>query len=316
MQPLNDFAELLIQTKAPFDGQTGRDSSTAEYSPRGKSKNKKNCDFRAIFISDIHIGTKDCKAAHLNNFLKHYSCEQLYLVGDIFDGWRMKSGIYWHKSFNRLIHRVLKLAKKGTPVYYITGNHDEFLRKYANSRFDRIILCNRKMHTTRAGKKILVIHGDQFESVTRCTKWLKYIGDVGYDWLMTVNRACNYLRAKYGYGYWSFAAFLRQHLKRARQYIEDYERAVAHGAKRHGYDGVICGHIHHPADKEIENIRYLNTGDWVESCTAVVEDFNGELRLIHWYDDPNFSAATKKAGLLSKPAPAKVATANIYTSYA
>lgn len=286
MQTTNDLAELFIRTRRSTGEFTGHDTPTAKTSSSSQNDYKKTSDFRAIFISDIHLGTKDCKAAQLNSFLKHHSCEQLYLVGDIFDGWRMKSGIYWHKSFNRVIHRVLKLAKKGIPVFYITGNHDEFLRKYANSRFDNIYLCNRKTHVTRTGKKILVIHGDQYESVTHCTKLLKYIGDRGYDWLMSINRGCNFLRARYGYGYWSFAAFLRQHLKRARQYIEDYERAVAHGAKRSGFDGVICGHIHEAADKQIEDIRYLNTGDWVESCTAVVEDFNGEFHLIRWSGEP------------------------------
>lgn len=294
MQPLDDLAELFTPTKRSAGESTGHEIPTAKTSRSGHNDYKKAPNFRAIFISDIHLGTKDCKAAQLNSFLKHYSCEQLYLVGDIFDGWRMKSGIYWHKSFNRVIHRVLKLAKKGIPIYYITGNHDEFLRKYANSRFDNIYLCNRKIHVTRTGKRILVIHGDQYESVTRCTKLLKYIGDRGYDWLMSINRGCNYMRARYGYGYWSFAAFLRQHLKRARQYIEDYERAVAHGAKRSGFDGVICGHIHEAADKQIEDIRYLNTGDWVESCTAVVEDFNGEFHLIRWFDDPKCHSVVKE----------------------
>lgn len=304
MHTLDDIAGFIIRTKTPQGEFTDHQSPTIETFSSSQNDHKNASNFRAIFISDVHLGTKDCKAAQLNSFLKHYSCEQLYLVGDIFDGWRMKSGIYWQKSFNRVIHRVLKLAKKGVPVFYITGNHDEFLRKYANSRFDNIYLCNRKVHITHTGKKILVIHGDQYESVTRCTKLLKYIGDRGYDWLMSINRGCNYLRARYGYGYWSFAAFLRQHLKRARQYIEDYERAVAHGAKKSGFDGVICGHIHEAADKQLEDIRYLNTGDWVESCTAIVEDFDGEFHLIRWSGEPTFNNLEKRKisrGLPSTP---------------
>lgn len=309
MQTIDDLAGLLTRTRNSEGEYTSQGSSIVNASSSSHNDHKKTFDFRAIFISDIHLGTKDCKAAQLNSFLKHYSCEQLYLVGDIFDGWRMKSGIYWHKNFNRVIHRVLKLAKKGIPVFYITGNHDEFLRKYANSRFDNIYLCNRKVHVTRTGKKILVIHGDQYESVTHCTRLLKYIGDRGYDWLMSINRGCNFLRARYGYGYWSFAAFLRQHLKRARQYIEDFERAVAHGAKKSGFDGVICGHIHEAADKQIEDIRYLNTGDWVESCTAIVEDFDGEFHLIRWFGEPTSRNAQKgKAprSLRGKALPASV----------
>ncbi len=241
---------------------------------------------RSIFISDLHLGTKDCKANELVEFLKYNSCDHLYLVGDIFDGWRMRSGLYWNKSFNRVIRHILKRSKNGTPVVYITGNHDEFLRKYANSQFDTIKLKNRATHVSADNKRYLIIHGDQFEGVTHCSRALKYIGDVGYEFLMLLNRGFNALRARWGYGYWSFAAFLKTHIKRAKTYIHDYEEAVAHGAAKQGFDGVICGHIHHAAHKEIHGISYLNTGDWVESCTAVVEDVNGQFALVHWLDSP------------------------------
>lgn len=256
-----------------------RDASATDASPQPVK-------FRTLFISDVHLGTKDCKADSLNDFLKHYSCEQLYLVGDIFDGWKMKSGVFWHKSFNKVIRRLLKIAKNGTPIYYITGNHDEFLRKYANIAFDNIQLHNRFTHTTAQGKRFLIIHGDQFENVTRCSTALKFIGDKGYDILMQLNRLSNRIRARYGYGYWSFAAFLKTHIKRAKEYIHDYEVAVAHGANKQGFDGVICGHIHQAASKEIEGISYLNTGDWVESCTAIAEDHAGNFHLIDWLNHP------------------------------
>ncbi|WP_370981540.1 UDP-2,3-diacylglucosamine diphosphatase [Agaribacterium sp. ZY112] len=242
--------------------------------------------YRSVFISDVHLGTKDSKASELNDFLKSHRFDQLYLVGDIFDGWRMRSGIHWHKSFNRIISRVLKISKNDIPVYYITGNHDEFLRKFANSHFENIQLLNRKDHICADGRRLLVIHGDQFEGLTHCGRFLKFIGDRGYDFLMLINRSVNHLRARFGFGFWSFSAYLKTHLKRAQRYIHDYEHAVAHGAAKQNYDGVICGHIHQAAIKKVENTDYYNTGDWVESCTAIVEHHDGKMELIHWLEHP------------------------------
>lgn len=276
-------------------------SLSADDGGYAKQTNNKT-DYRSIFISDVHLGTKDCKAAELTEFLKYNKCEQLYLVGDIFDGWRMNSGIYWNKHFNRLIRHVLKLSKTGTPVYYITGNHDEFLRRFANTDFDNIHLVNRTTHVSAKGKRYLVIHGDQFEGVTHCSAALKYIGDVGYEFLMVVNRGFNKIRARAGYGFWSFAKFLKTHVSRAKQYIHDYEEAVAKGAKKQGFDGVICGHIHHAASKTINGIDYFNTGDWVESCTALTEDHAGNFSLINWLESPTHlkKQARKRAKVTSK----------------
>ncbi len=243
--------------------------------------------FRSIFVSDVHLGSKDCKAGQLNAFLKHYRCENLFLVGDIFDGWKMRSGIFWKPSFNKILRRLLKLSRRGVNIHYITGNHDEFLRKYANNSFENIHLTNRLIHTTADGKRLLVIHGDQFESVTHCSAWLKWVGDVGYEFLMRVNRWCNKLRARYGYGYWSFSSFLKKHVQRAHAYILDYEKAVAYGAHKQGLDGVVCGHIHHAAIKRLHDVDYYNTGDWVESCTAIIEHHDGKMELLSWLDDPN-----------------------------
>lgn len=238
--------------------------------------------FRTIWISDVHLGTKDSKADQLNDFLKHHQCDQLYLVGDIIDGWRMQSGVHWKKSYTRVVRRLLKMSKLGKPIYYITGNHDEFLRKYANSQFDNIHLINRKVHTTADNRQLLVLHGDQFDGVARCHHWLKFIGNKGYDLLMFLNRGFNVLRAKYGYGYWSLASFIKSHIRRAKAYIEEYEQGVAYACRKQGFDGIICGHIHHPAIKKIAGIDYYNTGDWVESCTALAEDYEGNIQLIHW----------------------------------
>jgi UDP-2,3-diacylglucosamine pyrophosphatase LpxH len=237
---------------------------------------------RAIFVSDVHLGTKDSKAQLLNEFLKHYRCETLYLVGDILDGWKMRTGIYWISDFNKVIRRLLKMSKRGVKVMYITGNHDEFLRKHANNRFDNIHLINRCEHTSVSGSRFLVLHGDQFESVTHAHRWLHYVGDFGYDFLMWANRLFNRWRARYGYGYWSFAGYLKQHLHTAQKYIDLYEDAVAQGAHKGGYHGVICGHIHQAAHKQLHGVTYMNTGDWVESCTAVVEELDGTMRLVFW----------------------------------
>lgn len=240
--------------------------------------------YRTLWISDVHLGTKDCQAAQLNDFLKHHRADKIYLVGDIVDGWRMKSGVYWHKDFTRLLRRLLTLAKRGVQIDYITGNHDEFLRRFANNRFDNIHLYNRVTHTTADGRKLLVIHGDQFDNVTRCSHWLRFLGDKGYDLLMAINRASNALRARYGNGYWSLAGFLKSRIPHAQRYIREYEHAVAHAAGKQGFDGVVCGHIHHAASKRIGAVDYYNTGDWVESCTALAEDQHGNIRLLHWRD--------------------------------
>lgn len=237
---------------------------------------------RAIFISDVHLGTKDCKARQLNEFLKTHHCDKLYIVGDFIDGWRMAKKVHWKKSYNRIIRRILKLSKRGVDIYYITGNHDEFLRKFANNRFDNIHLINKMVHATADDKQLVVMHGDQFDGVTRAHSILKWVGDWGYDLLMFLNRQFNRARAKYGYGYWSFAGFLKNHIKRAQTYIADYEDAATHYAAKHNYDGIICGHIHHAAIKQINGVSYYNTGDWVESCTALIEDFDGQFRLMDW----------------------------------
>ncbi len=279
---MKDIIDALSQTPLQASMQPRNPSFNAA------KKAKAKAEWRSVFISDIHLGTKDCKAAALNQFLKYHSCENLYLVGDILDGWKMKKGIHWRPAFSRVIKRLLKMAKSGTRVTYITGNHDEFLRKYANRTIEGITLTNKATHTTASGRRILIIHGDQFEGVTHCSKALRYIGDFGYDFLMFSNRQFNRLRAQLGYGYWSFSGFLKQHIQRAQAYIKDYERVVAYGAKKQGFDGVICGHIHHAASKEIEGIQYYNTGDWVESCTALLEDFEGNITLIHWLQDPRY----------------------------
>lgn len=239
---------------------------------------------RTIWISDTHLGTRGCKAEFLAEFLKAYQCETLYLVGDIIDGWRMKKSVYWPQSHSNVIRRILTLAKRGTKVVYVTGNHDEFLRKYSNSEFGNIHLVDRIIHETKDGRRMLVIHGDEYDVVVRYHKWIAILGDLAYRVLLSVNRWFNHARHKLGYGYWSLSSHIKHRVKQAVNFISEYEQALACECKRNKLDGVICGHIHHAEIREIDGIEYHNCGDWVESCTALVENHSGAIELIHWVE--------------------------------
>ncbi|MYM65037.1 UDP-2,3-diacylglucosamine diphosphatase [Pseudomaricurvus sp. HS19] len=239
-----------------------------------------NHHYRTLWISDVHLGTRDCQAEQLDNLLRQVQCDTLYLVGDIIDGWKMSKGIYWRPEFSRVIRRLLNLSRQGVTIRYITGNHDECLRRFANSQLDNIYLCNRFEHHTADGRRLLVIHGDQFDTVTRCHHLLKFFGDKGYDLLMYSNRVLNDIRSRYGYGYWSLAGYLKSRIGKAQAYINDYEESVAYAAQRMGYDGVVCGHIHRAAIRRIGDVEYFNTGDWVESCSALAEDADGNICLL------------------------------------
>lgn len=237
---------------------------------------------RTIWISDTHLGTRGCKAEFLAEFLKAHQCETLYLVGDIIDGWRMKKSVYWPQSHSNVIRRILTLAKRGTKVVYVTGNHDEFLRKYSDSEFGNIHLVDRIIHETKDGRRMLVIHGDEYDVVVRYHKWIAILGDLAYRVLLSVNRWFNHVRHKLGYGYWSLSSHIKHRVKQAVNFISEYEQALAGECKRNKLDGVICGHIHHAEIREIDGIGYHNCGDWVESCTALVESHSGAIELIHW----------------------------------
>lgn len=251
-----------------------------------KGNNKNTGDIgsklRTVWISDVHMGTRDCKAKLLDDFLRHHPCETLYLVGDIIDGWQMRKKIHWTRDCTKLVRRLLKLAKSGTTIYYITGNHDEFLRRFANHRFDNIHILNRHTYTTADGRRLLILHGDQFDGVARCHGLLKFVGDKGCDFLMALSRIYNKARYRMGYDYWSLSSFVKQRIPRATRYINDYEAGAAMACKKQGFDGIVCGHIHQPAMKEINGVEYYNTGDWVESCSALMEDSNGKIGLRFW----------------------------------
>ena len=236
--------------------------------------------YPAIFISDTHLGTKGCQAEKLTHFLKSHSCDELFLVGDIVDGWRMKSGVYWPQSHSDVIRRILTMAKRGTKVTYVTGNHDEFLRRYAHVTLGNLTICNKAVHVAQDGRRILIIHGDYFDVITRYHRWLAVLGDVGYVLLLHANRYVNLFRRRFGYGYWSLSAWIKHRVKRAVNFISEFEAAVVKHCERLGFDGVICGHIHHAEITDIDGITYMNCGDWVESCTALVLNERGEYSIL------------------------------------
>ncbi len=237
---------------------------------------------RAIFISDVHLGTRGCQAALLLDFLRQHHCDQLYLVGDIVDGWRLKSRWSWPRAHDEVVSHVLALAHAGVKVTYVPGNHDDFLRKAQSTQFAGITVRERAVHTTADGDRYLVLHGDQFDVVSTRAKWLALLGDVAYRLLLAANTRINEHLTSAGLPYWSFSAWTKHHVKKIVNVISNYESAVAAEAHRLGLRGIICGHIHHAALTDENDVRYINTGDWVESCTAVVEHLDGRFEVVHW----------------------------------
>jgi UDP-2,3-diacylglucosamine pyrophosphatase LpxH len=238
--------------------------------------------YRAIFLSDTHLGTPGCQAEALLDFLRRTESDALYLVGDIVDGWQLKRRWYWHQRHNDVIQKVLRKARKGTHVVYVPGNHDEAARHYAGVSFGDIRIAAEAIHVTRDGRRLLVTHGDLFDGVIRCAKWLALVGDVLYTFTLKLNQHVNALRGRLGLPYWSLSRFLKQRVKNAVSYIGAFEQALAAEARRRGLDGVVCGHIHKAEVREVDGVLYCNDGDWVESLTALVETYEGELRILHW----------------------------------
>jgi UDP-2,3-diacylglucosamine pyrophosphatase LpxH len=241
--------------------------------------------YRSIFVSDVHLGTKDCKAEQLNNFLKHNSCDTLYLVGDIIDAWKIQQNKWrWKQSHTNVVRRVLGHAKRGTRVVFIAGNHDEFLRPmipYGFS-FGLVEIHNQIEHIGADGKHYLVTHGDLFDGITRLAPWIAFLGDKAYDFILSLNNKFNWIRRRMGFGYFSLSKFLKHKVKKAVDFIFKFEENLANYCKKRGFDGVICGHIHHAEIKEINGVTYMNDGDWVESCTALVEHHNGRWEIVTW----------------------------------
>jgi UDP-2,3-diacylglucosamine pyrophosphatase LpxH len=238
--------------------------------------------FRAVFISDVHLGTRGCQAELLLDFIKHMECDTLYLVGDIIDGWKLKSGWHWPQAHNDVVQKILRMARKGVNVIYVPGNHDEIARDYCGVHFGGVIIARDAIHETADGRRFLVTHGDEFDGVVQHAKWLAFLGDWSYRTVLTLNTWFNLIRRKLGFGYWSLSAYLKVKVKNALQFIENFETAVAEEARRRGVDGVICGHIHKAEMREIQGVTYINDGDWVESCTALVEHMDGRLEILEW----------------------------------
>jgi UDP-2,3-diacylglucosamine pyrophosphatase LpxH len=238
--------------------------------------------YRAIFLSDIHLGTRACQADALLDFLKYHEADVIYLAGDIIDFWRVRRGPIWLQSHNDVIQKVLRKVRKGTRVIYIPGNHDEALRSYCGMNFGGIEIHHDFFHTTADGKRLWVMHGDEFDVIVRYAKWLAFLGDRSYEFALWCNFPLNWARRKFGLGYWSLSGCLKLKVKAAVSFIGEFEEALAEEAKRRGVDGIVCGHIHHASDRPIGGVRYLNCGDWVESRTAIAEDQNGHIRVIHW----------------------------------
>ena len=244
--------------------------------------------YRTIAISDCHLGTRDCQADKLNNFLKHNTCETLYLVGDIIDAWKIQQNKWrWKQSHTNVVRRVLGHAKRGTRVVYVAGNHDEFLRPmipYGFS-FGLVEIHNQTEHIGADGKHYLVTHGDLFDGITRLAPWLAFLGDKAYDVILSINSKFNWLRHRLGFGYFSLSKYLKHRVKKAVDFMFKFEKNLVTYCKKRGFDGVICGHIHNSEIKLIDNIWYSNTGDWVESCTALCETHDGDWIIIQLVGD-------------------------------
>jgi UDP-2,3-diacylglucosamine pyrophosphatase LpxH len=251
--------------------------------------------YRALFLSDFHLGSKGCQAEALLDFLRHNDADTIYLVGDIVDGWRLKSGWYWPQTHNDVVQKLLRKARKGTRIIYLPGNHDEFLRDFYGTHFGGIEVCETATHEAADGKRYLVLHGDAFDIVIANARWLAYLGDWAYDAALWLNTRVSFVRRKLGFTYWSLSAWAKLKVKNAVNFISRFEETLAGEVRRHGVDGVICGHIHSAALRDIDGFTYVNTGDWVESCTAAVEHADGRMEIIRWAEHP--------ASILSAPRP-------------
>jgi len=253
-------------------------------------------EYQSIFISDIHLGTRGCQAEMLLDFLSHTKAETIYLVGDIFDGWQLERAWYWPQSHDAVVQALLERASNGTRIIYLAGNHDEVLRKYCGTHLAGVEVTTETIHETADGKRFLVVHGDAFDGVVLYARWLAVLGHFAYGAALRLNTLFNHARKFLGMDYWSLSAWLKFKVKNAVQFISNFETALVQEAKRVGADGVICGHIHHAEHKIVDGTIYINDGDWVESCTALVEHHDGSMEILHWADIvKNRQAQSKKS---------------------
>jgi UDP-2,3-diacylglucosamine pyrophosphatase LpxH len=238
---------------------------------------------RSIFLSDIHLGTRACQAERLLEFLRDYESDHLFLVGDIIDFWAMSRGIYWTAAQNTVVQKILKRARHGVRVVLIPGNHDEAIREHAGISFGDILVVNEHVHVAADGRRYLLLHGDEFDTVTRCHRWLAVLGDRAYSFVVRLNVTLSWVRRSLGVaGYWSLSGYAKRKVKTAVSFIDDFEQSVVRNIRDRKLDGVICGHIHAATIREIEGITYINCGDWVDSCTAIVEHCDGRMEIVQW----------------------------------
>ncbi|MDX3900273.1 MAG: UDP-2,3-diacylglucosamine diphosphatase [Sphingobium sp.] len=270
-------------TRLPFLAE-GNDAENAvlHFPEREDGKRRR---YRTIWISDVHLGTRGCNAKMLIDFLDSVDSETLYLVGDIIDGWRLKRRFYWPAAHNDIVWRIMKRAKRGARVVYIPGNHDEMFRQFTGLNFGGVEIRRKAIHETADGRKLLVLHGDEFDTIMLAHRWLAFVGDAAYTMLMGLNHGVNKVRQWFDLPYWSLSKMAKHKVKNAVEFISKFEEVVAHEAGARGVDGVVCGHIHNAEIREIAGVAYYNDGDWVEGCTALVEHFDGRMEVLHWADE-------------------------------
>ena len=259
--------------------------------------------YRTGWISDVHLGTRGSKAVELLNFLREAEFETLYLVGDLIDIWAMRRSIYWPQEHNDVLQKLLRKGRKGTEIIYIVGNHDEFLDRFWG-HYGSMVIQENAVHLTADGRRLLVMHGDELDTVVQNMGWLAHLGDLGYRLLMHCNGLVNFCRRRFGLGYWSLSAYVKAEVKNIVSFISRFEEAVVRYARDFDVDGVLCGHIHTAAIREIHGVDYYNAGDWVESCTAIVERYDGSMELLHFagqalsadsvVPDPSLAAGSEK----------------------
>src|SRR6184192_2125425 len=253
--------------------------------------------YRAGWISDAHLGTRGCNAAALLDFLRENDFDTLYIVGDLIDIWSLRRGIYWPQQHNDVIQKILRKARKGTHVIYIPGNHDELVSDFCGA-YGNIVIKQRAIHVTASGERILIIHGHELDTVVQNVKWLAFLGDAGYQFLLSLNPLINFFRRRFGLGYWSLSAYVKQRVKDAVSFIGKFEAAVVRYAERYRVDGVLCGHIHSTAIGKFGNVTYYNCGDWVETCSALIEHFDGLIEIVRKLDHGALTPEIRPAPLV------------------
>lgn len=271
-------------TRLPFDLSVAADFAASTPSIPEKAVVERR-RYRTVWISDVHLGTRGCAAGLLIDFLDHVDCDTMYLVGDIIDGWQLKKRFYWPEAHNDILWRVLKRARRGTRVVYVPGNHDEMFRQFSGLNFGGVEIRRTAIHETADGRRLLVLHGDEFDAIMLSHRWLAYVGDAAYTATMVLNRWLNAVRRRLGLPYWSLSKYAKSRVKNAVSFISQFEEVVAREAGTRGVDGVVAGHIHAAEMRNIQGVEYYNDGDWVEGCTALVEHHDGRMEILHWADE-------------------------------